>query len=291
MRLGGPRGAARGAAINYGVGSLDLVSSFPTEMHPGNTTPRSLGSENGAITSHADMQMIEMEMIENTQAMLVEVNDLPRKGNPVSILAKELRSVLDRNELILDEHTCEKAAQWAGSIYHSALVLTTRIDHSRTTLGLVFTDDTVETVLPGGPAFMTGLRKGDAIATMSTCCSNPFCSLYWLYRPLSVYHIITHVIIDLCLHLFLQVDGLQPRWDSSSKKSSEILQKALSYSDEVGDKVSQVDRSALSVYATISPVTKCRKYRWRVFCCPSLASYLWKRCRTERSDIPRDRWT
>jgi len=62
------------------------------------------------------MQMIEMEMIENTQAMLVEVNDLPRKCNPVSILAKEFRSVLDRNELILDEHTREKAAQWSGSI-------------------------------------------------------------------------------------------------------------------------------------------------------------------------------
>jgi len=124
------------------------------------------------------MEIMEMEMVESTEAMLLEVKDLPRKGTPVSILAKELRCVLDRNELILDEHTREKAAQWSGSIYRSALVLTTRIDHSRTTLGLVLTDDTVETVLPGGPAFMAGLRKGDAIAKVSTWCSNPFCGLH-----------------------------------------------------------------------------------------------------------------
>jgi len=56
--------------------------------------------------------------------------------------------------------------------YCSALVFTTRSDHFRTTLGLVLTDDTVETVLPGGPAFITGLRQGDAIAKVSTWCSN-----------------------------------------------------------------------------------------------------------------------
>ena len=178
VRLGGPRGAALGAAGDYGVGSLAVIGTPPAEMDPGNATPRSLGSENGAIASHAEMEIMEMEMVESTEAMLLEVKDLPRKGTPVSILAKELRCVLDRNELILDEHTREKAAQWSGSIYRSALVLTTRIDHSRTTLGLVLTDDTVETVLPGGPAFMAGLRQGDAIAKVSTWCSNPFCGLH-----------------------------------------------------------------------------------------------------------------
>ena len=91
---------------------------------------------------------------------------LPKKGNPSSWLCKEMRSVLNSNHVLLDDYSREKTVQWAAGIYRSALNLHTKIDNNKTTLGLVLTDDVVETVLPGGPAFLAGLRKGDCIVTV-----------------------------------------------------------------------------------------------------------------------------
>jgi predicted metalloprotease with PDZ domain len=62
-----------------------------------------------------------------------------------------------------DDYSREKTAQWAAGIHRSGLSLSTKIDNNKTTLGLVLTDDHVQTVLPGGPAFLAGLRKGDCI--------------------------------------------------------------------------------------------------------------------------------
>ena len=39
-------------------------------------------------------------------------------------------------------------------------------DHQKTTLGLVFTDNRVRQVLPGGPAWVAGLREGDTIVAV-----------------------------------------------------------------------------------------------------------------------------
>ena len=122
MRLSGPRGALLSPPLQDPSSSalalmtlddalaLMTVQSSEMEMDTDDTlgTPRSVGSENGAVSYAGGTGK---EMLENTEAMLEEVKDLPSAGNAVSILALELRSVLDRNELILDEHTREKAAQ------------------------------------------------------------------------------------------------------------------------------------------------------------------------------------
>jgi hypothetical protein len=100
------------------------------------------------------------------EQMRIEVRTMPKKGTPVSVLCPEMRGVLHSNHLLLDDYSREKTVQWAAGIYRGSLNLHTKIDTNNTTLGLVLTDDVVETVLPGGPAFLAGLRKGDCIVTV-----------------------------------------------------------------------------------------------------------------------------
>ena len=41
--------------------------------------------------------------------------------------------------------------------------MTTKIDSSSSTLGVILTNNRVDGVLPGGPAYLAGLRQGDRI--------------------------------------------------------------------------------------------------------------------------------
>jgi hypothetical protein len=105
-----------------------------------------------------------------SETMLVMVRALPMKGNSTSRLCLTTRAVLDQLEAVLDEYSREKTKQWVYTslVYARQVELQTKIDDNKTTLGIVFTDDMVATVLPGGPAFQAGLRKGDRILKVRT---------------------------------------------------------------------------------------------------------------------------
>ena len=118
-----------------------------------------------------------------SETMLVMVRALPMKGNSMSRLCLTTRAVLDQLEAVLDEYSREKTKQWVNTslVYARQVELQTKIDNNKTTLGIVFTDDMVATVLPGGPAFQAGLRKGDRILKVITaptrCNLQPWASL------------------------------------------------------------------------------------------------------------------
>lgn len=131
-----------------GTGENDIAETLSSPRAPGVVTPR---PATGALQWAEQMRM--------------EIRTMP-KGTPVSVLCPEMRGVLSSNHLLLDDYSREKTVQWAAGIYRGALNLHTKIDTNKTTLGLVLTDDVVETVLPGGPAFLAGLRKGDCIVTV-----------------------------------------------------------------------------------------------------------------------------
>ena len=44
-----------------------------------------------------------------------------------------------------------------------SLNITTKVDSSSSTLGVILTNNRVDGVLPGGPAYLAGLRQGDRI--------------------------------------------------------------------------------------------------------------------------------
>lgn len=90
----------------------------------------------------------------------------------------------------------ETAEEMAGGFHTRELYGSGRstYDAPNTTIGLMFADNIVENLLPGGPAWIAGIRKAD---------------------------------------LIFEVDGREDR----AYKSSAVLQKALSQTDKVGDKV------------------------------------------------------
>ena len=133
------------------------------------------GDDAGAPRSPADLQLAlaraqdpTAQLVAFAGQMLASVKALPPHGNAAAFLCAETRGVLDSQALMLGEFSREKAARWAAGIYRSPLHLTSKIDTNQTTLGLVLLDDAVETVLPGGPAYLAGLQKGDQIVKVST---------------------------------------------------------------------------------------------------------------------------
>jgi C-terminal processing protease CtpA/Prc len=114
-------------------------------------------SETGSLASPRD-NMIEQSA--NTSALLSSVKALPKRGNSVQNLVQDLRTVLDSQNGVVDD----TANMDLLSVNHSSsLNIATAIDSNKTTLGVVLTNDMVETVLPGAPAYLAGLRKGDRI--------------------------------------------------------------------------------------------------------------------------------
>lgn len=210
-----PRGMASPRAVTGGApaAQLKLMATPPPDAGaPADETPSAVTTPRPA--PHA---------LQWAEQMRAEVKMLPKKGNSLSLLCRETRSVFNSNHTLLDDFSREKTVQWAAGIYRSALSLHTKIDSSKTTLGLVLTDDVVETVLPGGPAFLAGLRKGDCIVTVGCPALLPFVSLT---APCSAIEPLSGS----------QVDGKQPRYEGTEKTSA-TLQKALSKTDRVGDKV------------------------------------------------------
>jgi len=117
--------------------------------------------------------------------LLLNVKEMPKKGNATSYLCSEMRAVLNQADRMVFEYSREKTKLLADSIFDKGLEMQTKIDEMKTTLGIVFTDDLVATVLPGGPAFVAGLRKGDRILKVRTaptrcnlqpCASSAVCS-------------------------------------------------------------------------------------------------------------------
>ena len=100
---------------------------------------------------------------------------MPKKGNTTLYLCLEMRAVLNQADRMVLEYSREKMKLLVDSIYYKGLETQTRIDENKTTLGIVFTDDVVANVLPGGPAFLAGLRKGDRILKVLT--APPRCNL------------------------------------------------------------------------------------------------------------------
>ena len=161
LGLASPRGPARGGTPR---GDRAASAASGASEDPGN--PRAppgngvVPAQDGDGGSHWGRR---------TETMLVAVRALPMKGNSMSRLCLTSRAVLDQMELLLEEYSREKTKQWINTRRMSRHIdLASKIDENKTTLGIVVTDDTVQTVLPGGPAFHAGLRKGDRIQKVST---------------------------------------------------------------------------------------------------------------------------
>ncbi len=149
-----PRGAERDRAASAASGESEDPGN--PRAHPGNGVVPAQDGDGGHHWGR------------RTETMLVAVRALPMKGNSLSRLCLTSRAVLDQMELLLEEYSREKTKQWLNTRRMSRHVdMATKIDENKTTLGIVVTDDTVQTVLPGGPAFHAGLRKGDRIQKVS----------------------------------------------------------------------------------------------------------------------------
>jgi hypothetical protein len=163
--------------VTWGAGQEREADSGHPKAPPGNAMVPS----DGEMVTHWGRR---------SETMLVMVRALPRKGNSMSRLCLTTRAVLDQLEAVQDEYCLEKTKQWVETsmtslVYARHVEIQTKIDDNKTTLGIVFTDDLVATVLPGGPAFVAGLRKGDRILKVRTaptrcnlqpCASSAVCS-------------------------------------------------------------------------------------------------------------------
>ena len=149
-----PRNASPvGAEPHLSRDSLRLRDDHPQR----DPSPENRGSESVAAVAS------DWQTISSWAPLLIEVKELPKKGNTKSFLCSEMREVLNQADRMLVEYSREKTKFLADGIYSKNMDAVTKIDENKTTLGIVVTDDTVETVLPGGPAFHAGLRKGDRI--------------------------------------------------------------------------------------------------------------------------------
>lgn len=154
------------------LGSKQSVgSSRAASPRPAASPPR------GAYASHSPRPLAQSEgasddykWAQETEAMLTTVKALPTKGNPMSFLCQATRDVLDAHDMLIEDHSPSKVARWGDAVYRGGLTTDVRHDSNKTTLGLVFSDDAVELVLPGGPAFAAGIKQGDRILLVSISC-------------------------------------------------------------------------------------------------------------------------
>ena len=153
-----PRQGAVTAAPALAMQKLDAMRT-PRPVQ----SPRALVPGDGAMVAYTD----EYTWPQETQAMHKTVKALPQKGNPMALLCQATRDVLDAHDALLDDHLFDRFERWAETIYRGALQTDIKVDSNKTTLGLVLLDDAVELVLPGGPAFNAGIKKGDCILTVS----------------------------------------------------------------------------------------------------------------------------
>ena len=102
----------------------------------------------------------ELEVVANTTALLSSVKALPKHGNLVQNLVHDLRTVLSAQDGVVEDSASEG---FLSANHSSSLNISTSIDSNQTTLGLILLDDTIDNLLPGAPAYLAGLRKGDRI--------------------------------------------------------------------------------------------------------------------------------
>ncbi len=94
--------------------------------------------------------------------LLLNVKEMPKKGNATSYLCSEMRAVLNQADRMVFEYSREKTKLLADSIFDKGLEMQTKIDEMKTTLGIVFTDDLVATVLPAAPPLSPGCGRETA---------------------------------------------------------------------------------------------------------------------------------
>ena len=161
------------------VDSSHRDDSPSREYIPRNASPRRADSPQGTDRRADSLQRSPSPVAMVTVApashainpwvpLLLKVKEMPKKGNTTPYLCLEMRAVLNQADRMVLEYCREKTKLLVDSIYDKGLETQTKIDDNKTTLGIVFTDDMVATVLPGGPAFQAGLRKGDRILKVRT---------------------------------------------------------------------------------------------------------------------------
>ena len=106
-------------------------------------------------------------------ALLSEIRELPEEHNSLWTLMHHMRSVIESlgritiksNESHMPWDMCEPHNHYlADNAFFRG-----KMDHiHQTTLGLILQQNLVINLLPGGPAFLAGLRKGDSIVEVIT---------------------------------------------------------------------------------------------------------------------------
>jgi hypothetical protein len=160
-----PSTSPRPGGSTQRAGSSRAASPRPAASPP--RSQQSYVSHSPRPLAHSDGSLDDYKWAQETQAMLKTVQALPPKGNPMSFLCQATRDVLDAHDMLLEDHSPNKVVRWTEALYRGGLKTDVKVDSNKTTLGLVLQDDAVELVLPGGPAFNAGIKKGDCILTVS----------------------------------------------------------------------------------------------------------------------------
>ena len=126
--------------------------------------PRHREARRGARSSlSGNSPALKSDRTARATALLDAVRRLPA-GCDVAALAGELRNVLNCHEALLEEHCVETETEMACGVGGAPASGSWSQPH--TTLGLVIADNTVRQVLPGGPAWVAGLREGDILVAV-----------------------------------------------------------------------------------------------------------------------------
>jgi hypothetical protein len=140
-------------------------------------------------------------------SLLVAVKQIrPAASAEFMLLVRELRNISHCHEALLGEHCVEMAAEMASGVA-PANGRSEKSYGARTTLGLVIADNMLRKVLPGGPAWVAGLREGGVLLAVGGLEENNVCG------------------------------GLSAEVCGGLSTSAEVIQTALSQTDAVGDKV------------------------------------------------------
>ena len=125
--------------------------------------PRHREARRGARSSlSGNSPALKSDRTARATALLDAVRRLPA-GCDVAALG-ELRNVLNCHEALLEEHCVETETEMACGVGGAPASGSWSQPH--TTLGLVIADNTVRQVLPGGPAWVAGLREGDILVAV-----------------------------------------------------------------------------------------------------------------------------